>query len=392
MLPVSVKALTGNITISCTPSEVKAGSNVSCTVRGSSSDNITQVEATINVSTGFTIGETLTPLDSWEGTSLSHNKIEVYREDEVTGNFGIGTFTVSLGNDVAVGSYVIELKDVVFYAGKEEGMVSSANAAITVYTDAEAPKLSNLTVTAGGNLNKAFSNNDDSYILTLDSATTTKFSINAVPEKAEYTVTATNTDSGESINLGSEITFNASDNSTMSITITVNANGSVKNYYIIVKRPKPQEVGDATLASLIIGGVDINLVSGKFDYEVTLKDDVLNSYVIDATVSDDTNFKISNASLLKPNTLSGEVEVELIVVPKDSNTGYGSNTYIIRISGYSSPSSAIAPTPSGGGGGNSGNVPHNPQTGNSAIVVALILVISFAASLYYYKRNIDNYN
>ena len=84
--------------------------------------------------------------------------------------------------------------------------------------------------------------------------------------------------------------------------------------------------------------------------------------------------------ILSPHDLSGEQELEIKIVPKNANSSYGSETYIITIK--SSGSSSSEPP-----------VGNNPHTGGgSAITMGLLLIISFAASIYYYKRNMSQYN
>lgn len=410
ILPVSVRALTGKISVSCTPEEVKKGNEVTCTIKGtSSSEGILQYKAKLFIGEGLTYKDVreegdsepkyYVQLNSWQGEGdLSDNNIDGYRENPTGESFNLGKFTVIVDANASAGNISINVSDVEYCYDDTCVSIDSTSTAINVVEDETPlepevnPELKNLTVTSGGDLNKTFSKDESNYIVTLDSSDTTKFAISAVAENSDDTIIAKNTDTGESIDLKSDIVYKPKeDSSTMSITITVSSNDKSKDYVIIVTRPKPKEIGQPVLSSLVVGGVNVNLKSGKYDYEVTLSADVLKSYLVNALLEDEENFKVHDISVLAPNELSGEQEFEIRIIPKDSNSGYGSNTYVIRVvkSGDSSQDPST-PTPDPGAGG---DVPNNPSTGNgSAIVMAIVLVLSFAASIYYYKKNISNFN
>lgn len=417
ILPSSVKALSGNIAISCTPTEVKKGETFKCVVTGSSSPTgITDLKAKVTLSDGFSFvsynsnkNVYLNLFDEyipWQGdTDLEGNRedptgnyIDIHTDDVTDLSFSVGEITVLVAKDFNGESGSVGLSNVEYWLDSENASVDSVSTTIKVVEDETPtqpevlPELKNLTVTSGGNLNKTFSKDESNYIITLDSSDTTKFAINVVAENSDDTITVRNTDTGESIDLKSDIVYKPKeDSSTMSITITVSSNDKSKDYVIIVTRPKPKEIGQPVLSSLVVGGVNVTLKSGKYDYEVTLSADVLESYLVNALLEDEENFKVHDISVLAPNELSGEQEFEIRIIPKDSNSGYGSNTYVIKVvkSGDSSQEPST-PTPDPGAGG---DVPNNPSTGNgSAIVMAIVLVLSFAASIYYYKKNISNFN
>lgn len=407
ILPVSIYALEGGISISCNPLEVKAGDVVACQISGSSSSTgINKFEFNLILSDGLSFKDQRETgaekakyfilKDSWQSdnTDVSNNMVDGNREEPTGENFSIGEFKVVVDESANAGNKTVTLTNVKYYLDEEECDVEGTGATIAIEEDEPTPEktpdLKSLTVTSGGTLNQAFSTENSSYILTLTSAEVTKFKLSVEAEDNEFTVSAKNTDSGETIDLSKDIVYEPDeDKETMSITITVSFGDKNKDYVILVTRPKPSTVGSPTLASLIVGGQTVNLKSGQFDYSVYLSSSVLESYVVKAVLEDDENFKFDDYALSLIDTeMSGESDLTITIIPKDSNSGYGSETYTIKVmkkdSGGSSSSSSNSSSDK--------EKIKNPDTGGSAIVVGIMLVLSFVLSIYYYNKNINGYN
>lgn len=406
ILPVSVYALTGGISISCTPTEIKAGGEVTCSVNGTaSSPGITQFEFNLALDDGLNFKDQREEGDddpkyiilknNWQG-DIANGRVSGYRDNPTSEIFKIGEFKAIVSASASAGNKTITISNAKYSLDEIDIVdVEATSTTITVIEDEPTPEktpdLKSLTVTSGGTLNQAFSTENSSYILTLTSAETTKFKLNVEAEDNEFTVSAKNTDSGETIDLTKDITYEPDeDKETMSITITVSFGDKKKEYVVLITRPKPSTVGSPTLASLIVGGQTVNLKSGQFDYSVYLSSSVLESYVVKAVLEDDENFKFDDYALSLINTeMSGESDLTITIIPKDSNSGYGSEIYTIKIvekdSGGSSSSSPKTSS-------DKQNVNKSPDTGGSAIVIGIMLVLSFALSIYYYKKNINGYN
>ena len=159
------------------------------------------------------------------------------------------------------------------------------------------------------------------------------------------------------------------------------------NEALIVVEPKATGVTKPVsekgkLATLTVGGKSITLSANKFDYQVIL--DSVDSYQINATVVDSSKFEVYSPNVGR--NLSGEGAYEIVVKPRDNNSGYESGTYIIAVSkkGSSSggtPAPTTKPAPSS-----------NPPTGEGGIVLmGIVLVVSLMITLYLYKRNTAEY-
>jgi uncharacterized protein (UPF0371 family) len=102
----------------------------------------------------------------------------------------------------------------------------------------------------------------------------------------------------------------------------------------------------------------------------------------DSNITNPTNYRITNVSL--PVYYSGEKSILIDVEPKVSSTGIGKRTYVITVksSGNTQPDpKPTNPDP---------NIKENPQTGNNvAIIMSLVLVLSFSLTIYLYKRNVE---
>ena len=421
LLPVSVNALEGTVTVDCALDEAKPGDEIICNIDGTSSPTgITQFKANLVVSdglkikdqrdTGDDIAKYIVLKNGWQGgTDLHPTKddanvnIGLYKGDPTASGttFSIFSIRVIVKDNAVAGNQTITLNNVHFYydddGGKEDVDVSSSSATINVIkndepVNEENPDLKELYVSSGGIMSPTFSKDALTYAIRLNSADTTKFNLNAIAEDDKYSITAKNSDTGDNIDLSKEIAFlPKEDSETMSIKITVSYGEKSKDYVLIIDRPKPSGVGQPTLASLIVGGVSIDLKSGKYDYSVSLNKSILKSYKIFATLSDSDNFKFSDytKSILDTNK-SDAFPFEIQILPKDSNSGYGSNNYIITIVEEDGDNNSGSGSNTGTNNGN--DVNSSPQTGvGSGIVMGIVLILSFIGSLYYYKKNISEY-
>ena len=251
--------------------------------------------------------------------------------------------------------------------------------------------LSNLTVN-GGMLSPSFSKTKYSYMVVLDSMDTSEFSVVATPEKTGDDVVAGNSDTGGTIDL-SNITFaTTGGKSNMSIEIIVGTGNTAKTYTLVIAKPQVDS-DEILLSSLVVGGKNVSLVKGVYEYEVVL--DSVSSYSMKATLKDSSKYKLDN-TFLSPTKLSGENTYDIVIDAADSTSGLAGKTYYITVksSGNSSGGSGNSSSTSSGNGGNGGtSVSNNPSTGSaSMIVMAFVLIISLCVSIYFYKRNIIDYN
>lgn len=406
IIPVNAYAISGTMSISCTPTEAKPGDTVICDVNGSSpSPGVITIDSTVVLSPGLSF----TTLDddgeqvemkyrnSWIGEKkdILDGKLGGYREDAIFDNFKFATFALKLSDD-ATGDLKVTITDIDFcYDANYSECANIEDATTTIKvaskTPEVSPKINNITVLSGGIMSPGFVESGDNAIW-LDTAETTKFKLKVDVDEG-LSLSAKITGTSTTIDLNNDIAYVANGDTSMSITITVTNGKDNKDYVLLVYRPKPSAVGDAVLETLTVGGYNVNLKSGQYNYSVTLSSSVItNGYVILAKLADEDNFKFDNYSKSYINkTIYGDSQVQLTIVPMKEGVGYGSNTYIINIvkEGGNAPSSTTPETPKS----SNRNVPNNPSTGRtSGIVMGIVLIVSFFASIYYYRKNMSKYN
>ena len=249
--------------------------------------------------------------------------------------------------------------------------------------------LKSLTVT-GGTLSPKFSASAYNYTVQLHD---TKFSLNMTASNSDYQDKIVVTDVDGNVLDASNIIFkNDGGQGIMVVTITVNG----KTKYELGVRYVQEEL-DNSLASLKVGGQEIGLESGKYDYSVNVGKDI-NEVKIEATLKDSNNFKFVDGN--GPTTLQVTSAINsyaLMIEPKDSSSGGKGVTYLITINreGVSVPvekpsSSSNNNKPSNN---NQGNTTTNPSTGGiSMFLMAFILIVSLIGSIYLYKKNLEGYN
>ena len=102
MFPVSAKASTGSVTLSC-PSQAHPGGTVNCTVKGTSEFVITGVEAKVAVNGSASITSLTKADNNWKDVDLVNGtKIVVYPENVdssgLSGNFDIATLVLKIND------------------------------------------------------------------------------------------------------------------------------------------------------------------------------------------------------------------------------------------------------------------------------------------------------
>lgn len=371
VLPIKVFALTGEIKLTCDKTDVNTGDTIVCKVSGtvsSTDDFVTSISAVLNVSTGYEI-TSFKPAEQWEGDVISDGKIDVYTtSNSMTGTFDIGTLNIKVNG---TSSGTLNLTSVKF---GDKNSLSNNIADSNTINFSVVSTLSNLTVT-GGKLQEQ-GVNKFVYEVVLD-ANTTNFGLVATPTNASDTVTYT--DLAGNLLDNNNIKFELGENDNMLVNIKV---GNT-TYNVAVKK---DVILDNTLATLTVGGKNITLSSGVDEYTVTL-DSNIKEYEVKATLTDPEHFKISDedggVGKYQISTTSFIITVE----PKDASSGGSKRVYRINVKQSGSGTVTEPQTPSGE------EVTSNPTTSDISIfVITIILLLSFAASIYFYKRNMENYN
>lgn len=396
LLPMEIKADTASISVLCTPQKVARGNQIQCTLSGNAEFAVSKIEIPYSLSNGLTVnGFTVADTTKMTGNNADGGKIEVSINTDATSNFTIGTFNLTVSDSATSGSKEIKFDNVVFYNSSNESNTATGASVAVVVTSS----LKSLTVNNNaGVFGPTFSSSAYSYTLTLPANTTT-FGLSAESTIQGDTIKYVNGDTGEELN-PSSITFaTQGGNTSMAIVVTVGSGEAATEYTILVSKQQASGTGKPTLSSLTISGQTVNLKNNSNDTEeITVTLNTVSNYQIRAELSDNGNYEFSTSTL--PNScnissgvltcnMSGENKLPIMVVSKQS--GGANKAYILSIKKGSGNT--------GGGGTNTNtntgtntSVNDNPQTGGgAAIVMGIILVLSYAATLYLYKRNMSTY-
>ncbi len=378
MFPVNAYALTGTISAHCTPNDVHPGDTVTCTVSGTSDAIVTSISAPFTLSEGAEIVSFQT-LNGWEGSDVNNNKIESYTSNDISGNFNIGEFKIKVNDNASAGNITLSFSNVEF--GDDNSMVAVSGSSESFTVSIPAPEvekgLKTLLCSAGGILSPQLTDSNRGYTIILNGPSTNAFEISATAKNSNDDIKFINADTNETLNPGNIIFKTSGGKDTMLIRVNVGSGDSLVEYTITVSKPVSEK---GALATLVVGGKNVTLLSNKYDYQVTLDD--VSSYQIQATVKDSSKFKIESTNVSR--TLSGVNSYEITVRPIDNTSGYESAIYVIAV-GTNSATPTKPPV--------SESPSRNPQTSEKGLVaMALTLIISLIASVYLYKRNINGYN
>ena len=393
LIPINVKALSGSVSVNCTPTTANPGSIITCTINGSSDDVVKEIEVPYNISNGGVFESFDYNTSIWAYADENANKIESVPKENLNGSFNIGTIKFKIVETAPNGTVTLSLNNIVFYDKNDsEVNIPGTSASITVTSDTPTPTapptatpttppavekgLKELRCTSGGTLSPQLTDNNTGYAIILSSPETNSFAISAKAKNSSDEVVFKNADTGETLD-SSNINFTTSGGKdTMLIKLYVGSGDNEVTYTIAVSKPVSER---GALASLVVGGKSITLIEGKYDYQVAL--DNVDSYQIQATVKDSSKFEVDTSNIFR--MLNGENSYEITVRPKDNTSGYESSIYIVTVTknGTKTPTPTVKPAPPSS----------NPQTGSGGVIaIGLILAISLGATIYMYKRNTLN--
>ena len=379
-----------SLSLSC-PSSANVGDTIDCTVSATTTNTVSSASIPFTLPNGFSATSLTLATDvDWQGNDISNGKIDAYNSSGATGTFTLGTLKINIGSSATIGANTISLSNgTLFYNKGDTGATLNATSTVNVTNNGSTPNGSTPPVdpTPGDNITGVlkslrsdngilapmFTSTQYSYILTLESDVE-QFNLIAEVDDPDTVVTFTNDDTGAVITDFGSIPFQTNGKEEMSISIKVGT--------VIVNRKKADNVGKAELASLTVGGKIVNLISGKYDYEVYLDD--VSSYQVQATLADSTNYKFDDDYLAIPFNGTGENEYAIVILPKVS--GESSNTYrlVVKKNGGTAPSTTKPTTT---------RAPSNPVTGGvMASVMLIIMIAAFGVSYYLYKQTLNQNN
>ena len=397
IFPLTAHALSGTFSISC-PASATPGSTVQCTVTGNSDGIVAGLSSKVVIDGSAIVAGFDRNSSIWKDTdgSLKDDGVTFFTTasgDGSSGSFNIGTLSLTVAENATAGSNItVSLTNIAvcdendndYTTGFTGGSATIAVSSGSVNPPAVTEKgLKSLYCSSEGCvLSPQFNSTDTTYGIYLESASITSFAISATAKNSSDEIVFTDSDSGTPLN-PEAIVFNTSGgNASMSVTIKVGSGDSLVEYTLIASKPA---VGALELSSLVVGDQTIDLIKGKYTYDVVLTD--VDIFQIHATVADSGNFTLDDTYLDKDFSDPGGYGI--VISPADSTSGLSTQTYVVNVIKQTSGGSSNS-----GSGNNSGATPStNPKTGSfSTIVMAAVLILSLFATLYLYKQNMAGYN
>lgn len=291
LFPISVSALSGSASISCNSTSIEVGSSTSCTLYGYSNEGVSAVAASLTAGGSISISSINTS-SNWQGNGSDGN-IQLYTDSNMSGSFGIVSFTVT-GN--SVGSGTINVGGIRFSdASFNENGISGTSLSITV-NEKYVPKpdptpTTPSTVTtpsnnSGSNSNNNVTDNKKSNDASLKSLVIKGINFEFSKDKLEYDVEVSNNvdklditaevnNDKAKVTIPSDLSLKVGNNS---FTIVVEAeDGTKSEYKINVKRLDRVLSSNTNLSKLVINGYNISFSKDKYIYDLgNIKSNKLN--------------------------------------------------------------------------------------------------------------------
>lgn len=384
LIPINVKAATGNIKITCDKEKIKAGDSTTCIISGITDSEIIGISATLNLTDNLTF-TSFAKNNSWSEGSIENNKLDIYSENYLNNNFDIGTMVITAKDNISNTNEKMTLKDITFQNDKSNNAEENSFKVSDAITDIRIPSnvntLSSLTI-SGISFN--FSEDNTNYQL---ETTETSVTISATAKDSKATVTG---DIGtKNLNYGGN---------NFSIKVT-SESGDVKTYTINITRPDNRSK-ENYLTSFAFSNYNIDFTKDKTDYNITLEnkisklgickneDNTLCISLDSIKVSDKSTYivKFNDKIIDTKNTNSnvgginvGNNILSITVVAEND----GERVYTFNISRKNEEGKTIDSDKTDDG------INTNVKTGDSYIIsIILVLVLSICTIIYLYKKNI----
>lgn len=384
LIPINVKAATGNIKITCDKEKIKAGDSTTCIISGTTDSEIIGISATLNLTDNLTF-TSFTKNNSWSEGSIENNKLDIYSENYLNNNFDIGTMIITAKDNISNTNEKMTLKDITFQNDKsnnaEENSFKVSDAIANIRIPSDVNTLSSLTI-RGISFN--FSEDNTNYQL---ETTETSVTISATAKDSKATVTG---DIGtKNLNYGGN---------NFSIKVT-SESGDVKTYTINITRPDNRSK-ENYLTSFAFSNYNIDFTKDKTDYNITLdnkisklglckkEDNTLCINLDSIKVSDKSTYTIKfNDKIIDIKNTNSNIEsinvgkniLSITVVAEND----GERVYAFNISRKNEEGKTIDSDKTDDG------INTNVKTGDSYIIsIILVLVLSICTIIYLYKKNI----
>lgn len=307
IIPINVRALSGNISLSCNPTNLLSNSTVNCTLSGTVNEgSIDSVVAKVVLSSNLEF-VSFTNNSIWQGDG-NDGSIDLFTDVNKSGNFAIGTFQVKTKSGITTGANEnITINSVVFSNSDDPPIsINIPSKSQNIRIKSTVNTLSSLSI-SGGTI--SFNASTTSYNVTIDSASAT---ISATATDSAATVTGTGT---KTLNYGANA-FN--------VVVTSEA-GTTKTYTINVTRPDNRSTNN-NLSSLTISSGTINFNAATTSYTLTVGKDI-TSMTVGASLADS---KASFVSGYGPRTVNLNVGNNDILIKVNNEKGE-TKTYTLKV-------------------------------------------------------------
>lgn len=309
-IPIRVNALSGNISMECSPTTAKSNTNIVCNVTASSDDLINGIRADIKLSSNLEYVSFQTA-SNWQGDGTG-NQIGVYSGENVEGTLNLGILTIKVKDNVFDSNETISLTNCLYSDANFE-KVNIEGTSVNIRVPSSNNRLSTLAI-----LPESINFNPDTlnYSVTVDSPTV---NISAVKEDASSTLSG---DIGDkNLNYGIN---------TFKIHVT-SESGDVRTYTINVTR-RDNRSTENRLSGLTISGSKINFNENTYTYNLTVGYET-TSIKINASLKDSASSYVKGYEPGTKTLKEGLNKIELKVTAENG----GTKTYTINVTRQEDP-------------------------------------------------------
>jgi len=159
--PITVNALTGNVTVSCTDTSVSSGENLNCSIVGDGfSEAISSFHGKVVLGDGLTL-QSATKDSSWEGLA-TNGIIDLYTDVNKTGKVNFATFIVKADEVTTRKNVTISIDEIVVSDSNfEESSLNSISIDIEILENDTTNNDDNNNDSSNNNNNDDTTNNND---------------------------------------------------------------------------------------------------------------------------------------------------------------------------------------------------------------------------------------
>ena len=342
---INAKALNGSVIIDCGKKELAPNETTSCTIKGTSDDEITGVSLKLALGDNLTLVSTSVDSTFWYGDA-ENGFFALATTKNPSGNFDIGSFTIKAGSINTGYDSTVSVNEAVFSSANFDDVDASVNTeSIRVLSTIKT--LSKISI--DGTEIDSFSANTKVYNIDVNSS---KKKINITVEKTNDNATVQG-DIGEKTLKYGKNTF----------TITVEAEDLSTNQYTLnVNRAEIRE-----LKTLKVNGTEVDLKSGKYEYTITVENSVTSVELAGELMNSDSVEFADKYNFRKVDGLK-EGNNEILIKTKDANNEV--LTYKINVNRSSKTTT------------NSKNV-KNPETGINNYLVIMLTILSLGSIAFF---------